>query len=220
MTKILLFIFTMAITSTVWADIYDVPRVNIIEHKKYYLHDELAIQLSYLPLDPYVKYFSAGLAYTHFFSEFTGWEVINGQYAMNFPAGLQNNLLSDFSTGCKDPTKCVVASDFPTLTYFATSNIVFTPLYTKNLFFNSSLVYSQVSFVAGGGIAGFTDAMKSCIDLGVVLRYFLSPSSSLKFDFRDYVFLNQDQKNNLTITAAYTFNLGKTENQKNVEFEK
>ncbi len=155
------------------ADLYDVPKVHIIENKKYTLGDEIAIQLSYLPMDPYVKYFAAGLSYTHFFSEFTGWEVVNAHYTFNFAAGLQRDLLENLSTNCRSTTdQCASPDKFPTLNYFATTNLVFSPIYTKNLLFNSSLVYSQISFVAGGGLASFTDTIRNCIDLGVILRYF------------------------------------------------
>lgn len=214
---VIILLFTWQ-SSRAKGDLYDVPKLHIIENKKYSLADELALQVGYLPADPYVKYFTGGLTYTHFFSEFTGWEIVNGQYAVNFPAGIQKDLLANFSTNCT-PTQCATADKFPTLNFLATTNLVFTPIYTKNLLFNSKLVYSQISFVGGGGVASYTSNIKNCIDIGVIIRYFLNDSSSVKFDFRDYVFLSPGTNNNLTLVVAYAFNLGSSDKKKNVELD-
>jgi outer membrane beta-barrel protein len=211
-------IFLLGLPLIAFADLYDVPKVNVIENKLYTLHDEGAIRLSYLPLDPYTKYFSVGLAYTHFFSEFVGWEIINAQYAFLFDAGLKKDLLANFSTGCPTASQCATVDKFPVLNGIATSNLVFTPIYTKNLLFNSSVVYSQASFVGGIGAALFTKpasstvasstSVQGCADVGMVLRYFLNSSSTIMFDFRDYIFFPSETKNQLGLTAAYIFNIG------------
>jgi outer membrane beta-barrel protein len=211
-----LFIFIEALLFSLplVADLYDVPKVNILENKLYTLRDEGALLASYLPSDAYTKYITVGAAYTHFFSEFTGWEVINAQYAIGLDSGLKKELISAFSTSCPTPAQCATADKFPTLTGLATTNLAFTPLYTKNLLFNSKNIYSQTSFVAGGGLGMFATPItnattyKGCVDVGLVLRYFLSRSTSIMFDFRDYVFLGSNSNNQLALTVAYTLNFG------------
>lgn len=200
--KELFFLSTLLmISTTALADLYDVPKVNTLENRNYYLHDEVTLQAGYLPLGAFSKYLAGGLSYTHAFSDFTSWEVINGSYAAELASGLKNDLIGNFGA---DP------STFPVLHFLVTTNLVITPLYSKNLLFNSSIVHSQASFVAGGGVANFTTATLPTIDVGIILRYFLTPSSSLKFDFRDNIFLTSDPtiNNNLTLIVGYALSLG------------
>src|SRR5207248_1569136 len=90
-----------------------------------------------------------------------------------------------------------------------TTNFLVTPIYTKNLAFNSSVVYSQVSFVGGGGAAYFiTAGVQPVFDFGLVIRYYLGQHSALKFDFRDYIFPTAYQSNNLTLILGYAISLG------------
>lgn len=185
------------------ADLYDVPRVNLLEKRNYDVRSEGTLQLGYFALGAFSKYLAIGGTYTHSFSDFTAWELVNGMYTYELPSGLKNDLLVNF------PDRATPDS-FSVMNFTATTNLMFTPLYTKNLLFNSSIVHSQASLVAGGGVSGFTTAVVPTIDVGVVLRYFISKSSSLKFDFRDYIFLTGDQsiKNNLALIGGFAHNFG------------
>jgi outer membrane beta-barrel protein len=182
------------------SDLYDVPKVTAVSHKKYALKDEVTLEGTYLSSDPFVKYIAGGLSYTHLFSDIIAWEVVNGSYTYAFYSGLTNDLITN---------QGISSSLFDSLQYYATTNIAISPIYTKNLLFNSKMVYSEFSIVAGGGIASFQYAgFQPVIDVGLVLRYFLSPTTSLKFDFRDYVFPSTNVANNLSLTIGYAFAFG------------
>jgi hypothetical protein len=62
--------------------------------------------------------------------------------------------------------------------------------------------------VAGGGGAFFTyGGFQPTLDLGLVMRYYLGPNSSVKLDIRDYIFPNGYTNNNVAITFGYAFDL-------------
>jgi len=180
-------------------DLYNVPKIVPLANKLFYLKNEVTLQGTFLATDPYYKYLAVGASYTHAFDTFLGWEVLNGGFAFSFPSGLTNNLINNFQA---NPTL------FDSLQYYVTSNIALSPLYMKNLVFNSKIVYSEVTFVIGAGAADFVyGGIQPTIDTGIILRYFLGQRTSLKFDFRDYVFPNGYTNNNVAITAGWAFDL-------------
>lgn len=185
-------------------DIFAVPKVYAVQNRKYVLGNQLSFTLGYLPMDSFTKGVALGAAYTTYFTDFTGWEVVNATYIANMDTGLKKQLLSDFQA---DPGKI---PDFPK--YMITSNIVYTPIYNKNLLFNKSVIWGDISFVAGGGIANFErNKMKPLVDIGAMLRFFVTSVSSLKVDFRENLpFLSEGMKPFLTVGVAYTYQFGAT----------
>jgi hypothetical protein len=75
-------------------DLYDVPKVTALANKKFYLNNEVTLNLTYLATDPFYKYIAGGGSYTHAYNHFWGWEVLNGGYAISFASGLYNNLVN------------------------------------------------------------------------------------------------------------------------------
>src|SRR5690349_988244 len=98
-----------------YADLYDVPKVVAVQNRSYLLSDEVTLQAGYLPLDAFIKYFSFGLVFTHYFSDFLGWEVFNANYAAANPSGLERDLINNFQ---------VTPDKFDTLDYFGSTNLV------------------------------------------------------------------------------------------------
>lgn len=199
---VLFFVLSLGIFLPVaQADVYDLPATEIVMNKKYRLMNEMTGEVGYLPVGAFNKYAVAGLSYTHLFSDSQGWEVLNAMYAMEMQASLKKDLIEGF--GAK-------ASDFAVLRVLATTNYVFSPFYTKSLLFNSRVVYSQLSFVAGGGIADLTILTAPVVDLGLIQRFFLSRKTSLKLDFRYYAFFSEQKtvRNHITLVAGLAFNFG------------
>lgn len=200
MKHLILTLLTFA-SLPLYADIFDVPKVQSVFNRRYQVKDEITAQLVYLPKGAFSKYVGAGGVYTHAFSEFTSWEVVNAMYTYELPSGLKKTLISDYA---QDPATFAVE-------YFqVTSNIIFTPIYTKNLFFNSSIVYSQFSVVVGAGIGYFNVGVVPVIDSGFVLRFFLPNTKNfIKFDLRYNKFLttNQTVNDSYTVVFGYAFNL-------------
>jgi outer membrane beta-barrel protein len=181
----------------------EVPKIIAVQNRTYYLSDEITVQAGYLPLDSFTKYFSFGGSYTHFYNDFLGWEVVNGEYAQPLDTGLSNDLVSRFGA---------TAIKGDVLQYYLTTNAIYTPLYTKNLIFNRSILSGETSLVGGLGYSKFDSGSANTFDLGIVFRLIMGKSSSLKFDVREYVYLTTlDTKTNLMVMLGYSYSLGKTE---------
>src|ERR1017187_39163 len=65
------------------------PKVVAVQDRGFFLNKELTFQVGYLPLDSFTKYLAFGGGYTHYFSDFFGWEVVQGAYASPIPTGLE-----------------------------------------------------------------------------------------------------------------------------------
>jgi outer membrane beta-barrel protein len=190
------------------ADIYDVPKVVAVQKRTYLLNKEITAQVGYLPLDPFTRYVSVGGAFTWYLTDYAGWEVINGFYAASIPSGLRDQVVPGLTL------------PYDSLSFIATSNIVFTPFYTKNLLFNSSIVYGETSIVGGVGTGGFSSGNKLCIDVGIVQRYFTGEATSIKLDIRDYIFLSSETRNQLSFAISFAYNFGaKSDNKDGLDFD-
>ena len=177
-----------------------VPKVIAVQSRSYYLSDEFTAQAGYLPLDSFTKYFALGGSYTHFYNDFVGWEVLNGEYTQALDTGLSSDLVNRFGA---------TAIKGDVLQYYVTTNVIYTPLYTKNLLFNKSIVNGETSFVGGVGFSKFDSGNANTFDFGIIFRFLTGKSSSLKFDIRNYIYLSTlDTKNNLMIMLGYTYTLG------------
>ncbi len=187
---------------------YDIPKLTAVQNRPYYLNEDLSIEVGFLPSDAFNKGYSFGAAYTHYFSEYLGWEVVNANYVFNAPTSLKNDLLNNFDAQVQNVGFNGVL-DY--ITYYVTSNLVYTPLYTKSLLFNRTLVRGETSFVAGAGGANFAaSGIKALVSLGFYLRFFTSTSQSIKLDFRDNVYFEQGlgAVNAFSIGIGYSIQLG------------
>lgn len=192
-------------------DIFDVPKVVAVQNRKYFLNKGVTVNLGYLPTDSFTKGLVLGGTYTHYFSDFTAWEVLNANYVVNIKTDLQNQL-QGFGV---QPTAIPA---FPQ--YYLTTNIVYTPFYNKSLLFNKTVVWGETSFLAGAGAAYYardtgieTDnpGITPIITGGINLRYFMSESTSLKLDIREHIaFVGgaDGVQAVLYIGLGYTFQLG------------
>jgi outer membrane beta-barrel protein len=185
---------------------YVIPQVIAVQNRPYHLTDEVTLQVGYLPLDSFTRYIAIGGSVTHFFSDFFGWEILNANYASSISTGLEQELASNFGATTDDK--------FDVLNYYGTTNLVFTPFYNKNLLFNSTIVYGETSFVAGFGISKFDSGNINCADLGVIFRFLLGPSTSLKFDVREYVYFAGNAKSNLMLKVGFAYDFGSSEPKK------
>ncbi len=175
------------------------PKVIAVQHKDYSLDDEITLNLSYLPIDSFNRYLAVGGSYTHYYTNYLGWEVLNIADSFNSSTGLQSYLTQQYNASTEP---------FNTLNYYFSSSVVYTPFYTKNLFLNSNVFYGDVSFIAGLGIAKFDSGFINSTDLGLMLRFFLGPASSIRFDIRNYLYFSQGVKTNIAMTIGYSYNFG------------
>lgn len=188
---------------------YDLPKVVAVQNRSYYLNQDLTLQLGYLPSDAFNKGYSLGGTYTHFFSDYLGWEVLSGNFVINSETNLKKDLLNNFGAAVE---AVGFGGVLDYITWYALSSAVYTPLYFKSLLFNKSVVHGQTSFVFGAGGANFhTTGIRPMVSLGMYFRFFTSPTRSLKFDFRNNVYFEQSQGavNTISLMVGYSMQLGK-----------
>ncbi len=172
-----------------------------IQQRKYRLSHELEIGGMFEPLDAFSKGLAPEGSYTLHFNDDWGWEILRGGYVARIDTGLQQQLLNEFGVA---PTK------FESLQYYASSNIVFAPLYGKFALRNASLVHLEAFMTLGGMFGHFTTVSAAGPELGVGLRVFLSRAVSVRFDARDTYFIGRgvDQRNKLFLSLGLSLNLG------------
>lgn len=180
-------------------DIFAVPKTYAVQNRKYKLGSQYSAHFGYMPMDSFTKGIVLGGSYTKYFSDFTGWEVINANWVLSMDTGLKKELIEKYNA---DPGQI---PDFPE--WYITSNIVYTPIYNKNLFFNKSVVWGDITFVGGPGVGSFkNDGVKPLVNLGAVLRFFMDDKQSVKIDIRENLpFLSTGVEPYLMIGIAYTY---------------
>ncbi len=187
---------------------YDIPKVLAVQDRPYYLTEDVTLQIGFLPSDAFNKGYTLGGSYTHFFSEYLGWEVVNANYSLNAPTSLKNDLITNFNAQVQD---IGFGGVLDYVTYFATTGITYTPFYMKSLLFNRSVIHGETSFVAGVGAANFQiSGLRALVSLGFYMRFFTSNSQSIKLDFRDNTYFEQSlgAVNAFSIMLGYAFELG------------
>lgn len=201
--KFLVYFIFLCIGQGALADAYDIPKAVALENRKYTIVHDLTFAAGYLPIDSFNKSFTLNTSYLYNFKTYAGWEVINASLCSNQDTGLKSNLLNNFGalpTGFLDYYTSIV-----------TTNFVYSPIYAKNLFFNEKVVNSETSFVGGGGMVGFNSgATAPLFGVGMINRYFLSDSTSLKLDARVYYHTASGKSSNmiLMLSVGYSFNFG------------
>jgi outer membrane beta-barrel protein len=191
------------------AAFYDLPKVVAVQNRTYFLNHDLTAQLGWLPSDAFNKGYTVGLSYTTFFSDYLGWEVVNANYSFNSETNLKKDLLNNFGAAVENVGFDGVL-DF--VTYYFTTNIVYTPLYTKSLLFNKHITRGEVSFVFGAGGANFdASGIRTLINAGLYLRFFTKADTSWKFDFRDFLYFEKSlgAVNSMSLMVGYSMQLGK-----------
>ena len=184
-------------------DPYELPTVVAVEHKKFEPRHDLTVWAGIMPLDAFYKALEGGVSYTYGWKGYLRWEVINAQLTAIQDTGLKQDLLDNFNVrpqGILDSVK-----------YHVTTNLIYTPIYSKNLFFNEKIFRGELSFVGGGGMVGFDSGDTApMFGGGVVLRYFASEKTSFKFDSRLYYHTAEAKSSNLLlmINIGYSIDLG------------
>jgi outer membrane beta-barrel protein len=134
-----------------------------------------------LPLDAFTKGLTVGGSYSIHFTEEIGWEVAQFEWAFHVDTDLKKEL-SAFDLR---PTP------FELLDYYVMSNFLFKPVYWKGSWLNSSLIYGELYFAAGGGYGWFTRSSRPGADLGAGFRLYGNELLSFRFDAR-YLFFFDD----------------------------
>lgn len=184
-------------------DFYQAPPTVAVENRRFTPTHDISLQLGVLPLDAFYKGYLLGVTYTYGWRDYLRWEAVNASYVSSQDTGLKRDLIDNFQVqpkGILDSVKSILSS-----------NLIYTPVYSKNLWFNSSVVYGEFSFVGGAGGVQYTSGQFApMIGGGLILRYFVSQESSYKFDGRLYYQFAKDQSSDLIlmISLAYSYDFG------------
>ena len=168
-------------------DSVDIPRLMAVQTKSYQkLHNSISLDLGYLPIDSFNKGFIVGGSYIYNFSDFFSWEVIHAMNSFNYETNVKSNLAA---------LSVHLAGQTGDLTYvksYATTNVIYTPIFTKNLLFSRDIIHGDIGFLLGGGAASFQVGSQvtpaTMISLGIILDYFVGPRTSFHVDAREQVY--------------------------------
>jgi outer membrane beta-barrel protein len=179
-------------------DAYDLPEVVVVENRQYQPVSDFGIHIGVLPMDAFYKAISFGFNYDRVYDSAWTWEMVNFQGAFKQDTGLKSDLINNFAvkpTGILDYVK-----------NYGTTSVVYTPIYGKNLFFNKSIVHSELGFLLGAGVINFNSGDSAPIfGTGAQLRFFKSQTFSVKFDSRIFFHMANNKSSNFIMDVGFTF---------------
>ena len=187
-------------------DAFDIPKLVAVQRRLVLpSHHGITFEAGYLPVDAFNKGLILGGSYTYGLSEYTSWEVVNFVNSFNIETAIKGDLqaLNVGVSGANTPWLDYVD-------YYATTGLMYTPLYNKSLIFNKSVVQNDFTFVLDTGAAHFHyGGLNPVFGGGLILRYYMSPTTSLKFDFREQLFFTNAGANGvLSLIIGYAIQFG------------
>jgi outer membrane beta-barrel protein len=185
--KLFFFLLSFFLTSALHAQAKedDIPKV-VVQNRKFNQGYEWTVFAGTLPLDAFKKGITASGALTMHFNEKWAWEALQYTYSFEWKTALEDQLR----------VYELRATPFERVTSYATSNIVFKPLYWKGSWLNQSLVFGELFFVLGGGYGWLTQTNRPVIDAGFGIKLFHNQTIQTRLDVRALSFINQDDAHN------------------------
>ena len=182
-------------------DVYDIPEAVAIQGRKYEMDQSFQFNLGYIPTDSFNRGFPLALGYHYALTPYLTWEILDFSYVLNHATQTQSDLRA-----LQVQIKNVGLNgklDFPSQIYI--SGLSYSPMYSKNLLFNSRLVYSETMLFLGIGAINF-DAygMSPTIAPGMGWRIYVTPKAAVNLYIRDYVYLDS----NVGMNAILDFGIG------------
>jgi outer membrane beta-barrel protein len=170
----------------------------VVQNRRHDPTHEFSALVGVLPLDAFTKGLTVGGAYTLHFTELLAWEVVQFNYSFKFDTELKADLAA-FDVG---PTP------FEVLDYYASSNLVFKPVYWKGSLLNSGLVRGELYAVLGGAYGAFTRTNRGGADIGGGVRLFTSDHVSWRLDARYFLFFNDNIFDDFSTKDELAINFG------------
>lgn len=176
------------------------PHAQVVQERRYQQTHEIGAWVGLLPLDAFEKSITFSGAYTWHPSSLFGWEVAHFRYAV----GMDTRLKSELEALSVGPTP------FETVRLYATSNLVFKPIYGKLAVLNRKVLWTEAFFTAGAGVGRLTVTTRPVVELGVGVRVYGSQRVSMRLDARDALFLaGSAGQNELWLAVGLGIDLGK-----------
>lgn len=157
-----------------------------VQNRKYSQTHEFTAWVGTLPLDAFTKGLTGSAGYTLHFNDTIAWEV--GQFTYSY--GIDTQLNEDLNALSVGPTP------FERVRYFASSNVMFKPMYGKQAVLNRGLVYQETFLTAGFSYGWLTITQRPGVNVGVGTRIYGGENFSVRIDIRDTVFFGADDRQN------------------------
>jgi outer membrane beta-barrel protein len=153
-----------------------------VQNRSHLVDHEFTLSVGVLPMDAFTKGLTVSGAYTLHFNENWAWEIAHFFWSFHLETDLDAELRA-FN---------LKATPFEVLDFFATSNIVFKPIYWKGSALNSGIVYGEMLLLMGAGYARWTRSHRPMVDAGMALRFFAGDTFSFRLDTRYLLFISAD----------------------------
>ncbi|MGO9831055.1 MAG: outer membrane beta-barrel domain-containing protein [Myxococcaceae bacterium] len=188
--------------------------VLAVQDRTYRMNSELMLAIGVLPLDAFTKGLSFEISYTYHFSDSIAWQIGRFLYSYNIATGLQEQLVRDFGV---NPTA------FAQTNWIAGSDFMWTPVYGKFAWLNSSVAHFEIYGLLGLSVANqriSTDIAAGTtsttflpgLDFGIGWRFYVSKSVSFRFEVTDnLLFATSGIQNIMVVQLGAAFNFGSTE---------
>jgi outer membrane beta-barrel protein len=183
-------------------DVDDTGKVEAIQNRTFKMAQEIEVAVGFLPWDAFYKGVTAEGSYTLHFSDAIAWEIARFGYSVNFDTGLKNQLLN----------LGVQPTAFSEVQLFASSSIIWSPIYFKAAFSNTSVAHGEFYFLAGGGAfdlkTGNSSSFQPSVNAGLGVRFFLTQVLSLRFEGRENLLIASSLTSVIDLTFGVGFNFG------------
>ncbi|MDJ0764033.1 MAG: outer membrane beta-barrel domain-containing protein [Myxococcota bacterium] len=175
------------------------PKTLAVQNRQHAMTHEFSAWVGTLPLDAFEKGLTFSGAYTLHFTDLIAWEI--GQFT--YSHGIETALKDELENVSVEPTQ------FEVVRYYATSSILFKPVYGKMSLLNRALIYGEVFFLIGGGYGQLTIERRAVVNAGAGGRIYAGKYVSFRVELRDIMFvLSDDIQNELWIAGGVCLGFG------------
>ncbi|MCA9547069.1 MAG: outer membrane beta-barrel domain-containing protein [Myxococcales bacterium] len=181
MPRLLVLALLLGAAGVAHADDAALPSMAVQNRVRGHTH-EFSFAAGLLPMDAFEKGLTLSGGYTWHFHDLWAWEAL--QYTYSFP--LETDLRGELRTFDLQPTP------FERVEAFATTNLVFKPVYWKGAWLNDGLAFGEFFGVIGGGYGWLTRSRRPVVDAGVGVRLYAGEWLSVRFDIRELLFITED----------------------------
>lgn len=175
-----------------------------VQNRQHMMIHEFGVAVGTLPIDAFTKGLTFTGAYTVHFTDLVAWEI--GQFTWSYH--VDTALRDELEQYDVEPTQ------FETVKLFATSSLIFKPLYGKLAVMNRGLVFAEVFLLAGGGWGRLSITDRAVANVGAGLRIYAGKFASFRVDVRDYMFITGgDVQSELWLGFGVCLGLGHRDNK-------
>lgn len=162
-----------------------VPK-KVVQNRKPMPTYEWTLATGLLPLDAFKKGITAGGSLTIHQDHLWAWEALSAAYSFEYKTALEDELRA----------YKLQATPFERVKVFATSNLVFKPLYWKGAWLNEKMAYGELFFIAGGGYGWLTQTSRPVVNGGFGIKLIHDGGFASRIDVRMMSFFNADDLHN------------------------